>query len=69
VSDVFIAHVAKEHGGDTLCGESWQGWQAPDGPGALDPQARSIPPHHSPRPHEDQIRQCQACWRLTFGGR
>lgn len=45
----------------TACGESWQGWQAPEELKSKDPLARTLPPHSQPRSHLDRIRQCQAC--------
>lgn len=64
MSAVYTAHLAQDHRPLlTACGESWQGWQAPEDP---DPYARNIPPHAEPGPN-DPIRQCQACLRVGTG--
>jgi hypothetical protein len=63
-----IAHLAdarRPHA--TLCGESWQGWQAPDDLLAHDPIARTLPPHLPPR-QDEQVRQCQACFKAAIRG-
>lgn len=61
----YLAHLSQDDNPLlTLCGEPWQGWQAPEGytdiPGHVE-----LPPHDKPRPHKDQIRQCQACAKLA----
>lgn len=47
---------------ETACGEPWQGWQAPDGY-----NGNTIPPNTPPKPHQTEIRLCQACRRVAFG--
>ena len=65
----YIAHLADATDLlSTFCGEPWQGWQAPEDLDLKtrvdDPRSTTIAPHSQPRPHQDRIRQCQACARL-----
>lgn len=66
---VYTAHLARDDNPDrTLCGEPWQGWQAPTTDSyELTPDHDEQPPHHPPRPHIDTIRQCQACVHRSMG--
>jgi hypothetical protein len=67
----YVAHLADDrYRLFTACGEPWQGWQAPVDLDlklkSSDPRAMVLPPHNQPRPHEDAIRQCQACLRVAM---
>jgi len=59
IMSVYVVHLREDNGWDTVCGEPWQGWQAP-GVAATE----RVPPHDQPRSHVDPIRQCRACWRV-----
>lgn len=59
----YTAHLARDDNPDyTLCGEPWQGWQAPKTDSyELTPGNVELPPHYPPE-KDDVIRQCQACF-------
>jgi hypothetical protein len=63
----YIAHLAV--GYETLCGEPWQGWQAPiDDLVRYAPTAAILPPHSQPTPEEDEIRPCGGCHKRVVDG-
>lgn len=62
----YVAHLVHANGFNTACGEPWQGWQEPFDMDLLDPRHHPIPPFDDPRPHQDSIRQCQACLRVAL---
>ena len=66
----YTAHLADgDHPDRTACGEPWQGWQAPRTASyELTPRTVELPPHEEPRAHVDEIRQCQACFRVAMRG-
>lgn len=58
----YIAHLGRDRTrySPTLCGETWQGWQAPPDIDLHDPKFEPLPPMRQPR-RGDRIRECQAC--------
>lgn len=67
MSGNYTAHLLSDSNPlETACGESWQGWQAPDQLDLRDPKAVTLPPHTEPRPHYDKVRQCQACLKVAM---
>lgn len=56
----YVAHLADDANPlVTACGESWQGWQAPEG---IDPHLVVLGPHETPA-RDDCVRLCGACRR------
>jgi len=63
----YVTHLATPDGQRTICGEPWQGWQAPAAlVAAKGKWTASIPPHTQPRAHVDAIRHCQGCHRVAL---
>lgn len=57
----YVSHLADDRDrGATVCGEPWQGWQAPDW---LPLGSVVVAPYKRPRPHLDEIRLCVPCRR------
>ena len=55
----YISHLKRDDWPGTVCGEPWQGWQAPEA--WIDiPDHRVVAPMEPPK-KGDEIRQCQAC--------
>jgi|1185.fasta_scaffold28920_2 hypothetical protein len=59
----YVSHLREDDTPNTLCGEPWQDWQAPQGY-----TGSSLPPARQPRPHLDPIRFCAACVKIVRGG-
>lgn len=66
-----IAHIAlADDPNRTVCGETWQGWQAPEAWCEMQAAAGlpgPLPPQFQPE-QGDTIRQCQGCARSMSQG-
>jgi hypothetical protein len=60
---LHVSHIALDDTAPpaTVCGEPWQSWQVPP---SQHSEAVLVP---EPRPHQDLILRCDACWRLCLG--
>jgi hypothetical protein len=63
----YVSHLSDDSGLFTACGEPWQGWQEPaSAPRDVGPnRGGPMPPHSQPRAHQDKVRFCGACLRVS----